>query len=169
MWNVSETEHDKSTSSSLVIFSKIIIKSGNALSAMHLRILYFTNGSVFVTKTSGASKPRDYCKQARFIAIFPNSLVGSPTKVWEYWEFRLLADITASDLRVGVMGIGATVFLGLQLRSFRGKKGFQCIPYFWAESLSIDYFKIKLTVLLITQSTLTTKQVRRKKGDFLRL
>ena len=166
MWNVFSPLHDISTSSSFVKCLKIKIKLGNTLHALKHVILFFTNGSVFVTKTSGAVKPRDYCQQIRFLLYPPNFLHGLRCIVRGDWDYRLLADISASAQWVDACDIGATVYLGLLLRSSGRKKEMQCIPLFLAECLCIDYFRVKLSRLRALKTSLPSKTNNPRKRRF---
>ena len=149
--------HGKWTSSRSVKILKIIIKIGNTLYGIKHAILIFKNGSVFVTKTSGASMPRDYCQQSRFPSILSGSLHGLPCKARRDRVSWLLAVFRALAHWVEATNYGAPVSLSYLLRLLLRKKKLQCITLFWVECLCVDHFKLNFEATALCKSSSTSK------------
>ena len=158
MWNVFVMQHGKSTSSRYVKFTKKLIKSVIVHDFKTHVLFIFKNGFVFIEKTSGAYKPRNYFEQALFSLFPPNFLHDFRCIVWGDKVYSLIVAVTASTLWEDVLDSEILAVRGLVLRPMFCDLQVQYNLYFWTECFGIDCQKCSYCDVFSANVTFSPKK-----------
>ena len=121
-------------------------------------LFIFKNGFVFIEKTSGAFKPRNYSERALFSLFPPNFLHVFRCIVRGDKVYGLIVAVTASTLWEDVLDSEVSAVRGLVLHPMFCDLQVQYNLLFWTECFGIDCQKCSYCDVLAANVTFSPKK-----------